>query len=111
MIYKVILGKQEIEIDEEERDFFVNNKDNRFIILKTGEVINPSFVQGIFIDEEKSREENSFKLKTLPRNKISENDLDELKKSFNQENKFQIKSASDILNKISQSLTVKNNGI
>jgi len=52
MIYKIILNKNEIRIDEEERNFFINNQSNKFIELKSGEVINTAFVQGIIIDHE-----------------------------------------------------------
>jgi len=60
MIYKIILGKNEINIDEEDKNKIVANIDKNFIILKSGEVINPSFVQGIFIDHEATREENKY---------------------------------------------------
>lgn len=60
MIYKIILGKNEINIDEEDKNKIVANIDKNFIILKSGEVINPSFVQGIFIDHEETRERNKY---------------------------------------------------
>ena len=57
MIYKIILGKTEILIGEEDKLKIVENIDKNFIMLKSGEVINPSFVQGIIIDHEASRQE------------------------------------------------------
>lgn len=57
MIYKIILGKNEIRIDEEEKQFFVNNQDKKFIALKSGEMVNIAFVQGIVIDHEAGRNE------------------------------------------------------
>ena len=60
MIYKIILGKNEINIDEEDKQKIVANIDKNFIIIKSGEVINPSFVQGIFIDHEATRENNKL---------------------------------------------------
>lgn len=57
MIYKIILGKFETNIDEEDKNKIVGNIDKSFIILKSGEVINPSFVQGIIIDWEATRDE------------------------------------------------------
>ncbi len=58
MIYKIILNKTEVQIDEEDKNKIVSNIDKNFIILKSGEVINPSFVQGIIIDHEASRHES-----------------------------------------------------
>lgn len=58
MIYKIILGKNEINIDEEDKQKIIANIDKNFILLKSGEVINPSFVQSIFIDHEATREDN-----------------------------------------------------
>lgn len=57
MIYKIILGKNEIRISEEDKQKIVSNIDKSFITLKSGEVINPSFVQGIVIDHEAGRNE------------------------------------------------------
>ena len=57
MIYKVILGKNEIRINEEDRDKIVNNIGKNFIVLTSGEVVNPSFIQGIVIDHEAGRHE------------------------------------------------------
>jgi len=57
MIYKIILGKNEIRIDEEEKAFFFNNQDKRFVALKSGEMVNVAFVQGIVIDHEAGRNE------------------------------------------------------
>ena len=57
MIYKIILSKTEVIIDEEDKQKITSNIDKNFIILKSGEVINPSFVQGIVIDHEASRQE------------------------------------------------------
>jgi len=57
MIYKVILGKTEILIGDEDKEKIVQNIDKNFILLKSGEVINPSFVQGIVIDHEATKEE------------------------------------------------------
>ncbi len=67
MIYKIILGKNEIRIDEEEKNFFMDNQDKKFIALKSGEVVNASFVQGIIIDHEAGRNEqiNSPKKKVV----------------------------------------------
>lgn len=56
MIYKIILGKNEINIDEEDKQKIIDNIDKNFIILKSGEVVNPSFVQGIFIDHEATKD-------------------------------------------------------
>lgn len=58
MIYKIILGKNEIRIDSEEKDFFVKNQDKKFVALKSGELVNVAFVQGIVIDHEAGRTEN-----------------------------------------------------
>lgn len=58
MIYKIILSKNEINIDEEDKIKIINNIDKNFIILKSGELINPSFVQGVFIDHEATRQFN-----------------------------------------------------
>lgn len=60
MIYKIILGKNEINIDEEDKQKIIANIDKNFILLKSGEVINPSFVQGIFIDHEATRQNNKL---------------------------------------------------
>jgi len=57
MIYKIILGKNEIRISEEEKNFFVNNQDKKFIALRSGELVNVAFVQGIVIDYEAGRNE------------------------------------------------------
>ncbi len=57
MMYKIILNKTEVIIDEEDKDKIVANIDKSFILLKSGEVINPSFVQGIIIDCEATRQE------------------------------------------------------
>ncbi len=57
MIYKIILGKNEIRISEEDRDKIVNNIGKSFIVLASGEVVNPSFIQGIVIDHEAGRNE------------------------------------------------------
>lgn len=57
MIYKIILGKNEIRIDEEERKFFMDNQDKKFVSLKSGNVINVAFVQGILIDHEAGKNE------------------------------------------------------
>lgn len=60
MIYKILIGKNEVKIDEEDKQKIVNNIDKNFIILKSGEVLNPSFVQGIFIDHESSIQERKY---------------------------------------------------
>jgi len=57
MIYKILLGKNEIRIGEEEKKFFMENQDKRFIALKSGELVNVAFVQGIVIDHEAGRNE------------------------------------------------------
>ena len=57
MVYKIILGKNEIRINEEDRDKIVNNIGKSFIVLQSGEVVNPSFIQGIVIDHEAGRNE------------------------------------------------------
>ena len=57
MIYKIILGKNEIRVSEEDRDKIVNNIGKSFIVLSSGEVVNPSFIQGIVIDHEAGRNE------------------------------------------------------
>jgi hypothetical protein len=57
MIYKIILGKNEIRISEDDRDKIVNNIGKSFIVLTSGEVVNPSFIQGIVIDHEAGRNE------------------------------------------------------
>ena len=57
MIYKIILGKNEIRISEDDRDKIVNNIGKSFIVLTSGEVVNPSFIQGIVIDHEAGRHE------------------------------------------------------
>lgn len=57
MIYKIILGKNEIRISENDRDKIVNNIGKSFIVLESGEVVNPSFIQGIVIDHESGRNE------------------------------------------------------
>ena len=57
MIYKIILGKNEIRISEEEKNFFVNNQDKKFVALRSGELVNVAFVQGIVIDHEAGRNE------------------------------------------------------
>lgn len=57
MIYKIILGKNEIRIDEEERKFFMENQDKKFVSLKSGNIINVAFVQGILIDHEAGKNE------------------------------------------------------
>jgi hypothetical protein len=57
MIYKIITGKNEIRIDEEDKLKFEQNIDKNFIRLKSGELVNPSFVQGIVIDHESGRNE------------------------------------------------------
>lgn len=57
MIYKIILGKNEVRIDEEEKKFFVDNQDKKFIALKSGELVNVAFVQGIVTDHEAGRNE------------------------------------------------------
>lgn len=57
MIYKIILGKNEIRINQEDRDKIVNNIGKNFIVLSSGEVVNPSFIQGIVIDHEAGKNE------------------------------------------------------
>lgn len=57
MIYKVILGKTEIRIGEKDKQKIMQNIDKSFIVLESGEIINPSFVQGIFIDHEAGKYE------------------------------------------------------
>lgn len=71
MIYKIILGKTEILIGEEDKKKIVENIDKNFIVLKSGEVINPSFVQGIVIDHEASRQERKD-LKMVDNSKMIE---------------------------------------
>lgn len=61
MIYKILINKNEIQIDEEEKNFFVGNQDKKFIELKSGELVNVAFVQGIIIDHEASRQEGRMK--------------------------------------------------
>jgi len=60
MIYKIILGKAEITIDEEDKNKVANNIDKNFIVLKSGEIVNPSFIQGIVLDHEASRQEKKY---------------------------------------------------
>lgn len=91
MIYKIILGKNEINIDEEDKQKIISNIDKSFILLKSGEVINPSFVQGIFIDHEATKEERkmlkmengSFQIET-PKREITDikSVLEKYKPSF-----------------------------
>lgn len=57
MIYKIILGKNEIRISEEEKNFFMQNQDKKFVAFKSGELVNVAFVQGIVIDHEAGRNE------------------------------------------------------
>lgn len=57
MMYKILLSRGEITVDDEDRNKIVNNIDKNFIVLKSGEVINPSFVQAIMIDHEATRQE------------------------------------------------------
>ena len=57
MIYKIILGKNEIRISEEDKNKITQNIDKSFITLQSGEVVNPSFIQGIVIDHETGRHE------------------------------------------------------
>lgn len=66
MIYKIILNKFEVSVDTEDKDKIVKNIDKNFITLKSGEIINPSFVQGIIIDREATRQE-------IKENKMIEN--------------------------------------
>ena len=60
MIYKIILGKNEIRISEEDREKIIANIGKNFIVLTSGEVVNPSFIQGIVIDHEAGRNETLF---------------------------------------------------
>ena len=57
MIYKIILGKNEIRIDEEDKLKITSNIEKNFIVLKNGNIINPSFIQGILVDHEAGRNE------------------------------------------------------
>lgn len=97
MIYKIIIGKKEIQIDDEEKRFFTENQDKRFIELKSGEIINTAFVQGIIMDEDLSREENAKKLKLFPKDLMTKEKLEDLRKSYHQNNKLEIKEVSNIL--------------
>lgn len=98
MIYKIIIGKQEIQIDEDEKNFFVANQDKRFIELKSGEIVNTAFVQAMIMDEEASIEDNRILLKKILKG-ASEEEIPELKKLYdlNPHSKHEIKSMSDIL--------------
>lgn len=104
MIYKLILGKQEIEIDEEEKKFFVESKDKRFIELKSGEIINTAFVQGIVIDEELSKEENRARIKLTPKGTFPEEERENLIKVIGQEGKKEVKGLNDLLQKYTNKL-------
>lgn len=57
MIYKIILGKNEIRVNESDVAKIISNIGKNFIILESGEVVNPSFIQGIVIDHEAGRNE------------------------------------------------------
>lgn len=57
MIYKIIIGKNEIRIDDEDKVKIMQNVDKNFIVLKNGAIINPSFIQAIVVDHEAGRNE------------------------------------------------------
>lgn len=97
MIYKIIIGKQEIQIDEDEKRFFVQNQDKRFIELKSGDLINTAFVQGIIIEEDLSKQENRNLMALLPKGTLSEKEIEEYKDNYFQKNKKQLRVVSDIL--------------
>jgi hypothetical protein len=69
MIYKILLGKNEISIGEDDKSKIINNIDKNFIVLNSGEVINPSFVQGIIIDHEGTKQERK-ELKMLENSRM-----------------------------------------
>ena len=58
MIYQITINGQEFRLDEEEKQFFQKNQDKRFIELKNGELINPAFCSGVYIDRDKTHSEN-----------------------------------------------------
>lgn len=58
MIYKLILGKNEMRIGEQDKQKIFNNIDKSFITLSNGAIINPSFVQGIIPDHEAGKYES-----------------------------------------------------
>lgn len=64
MMYKLILGKFETKIDDEDKLKIMQNVDKNFIVLKSGEIVNPSFIQGIIIDKEATR------IEKLPKQKV-----------------------------------------
>lgn len=107
MIYKIIIGKKEIQIDEDEKRFFTQNQNNRFIELKSGEIINTAFVQGIVVDEELSKIENIEKLKLLEKDALSEKELENLKLVYSQKDKLEIKEFSNLLEKNNKSIILK----
>lgn len=111
MIYKIVIGKEEVFIDEEEKNFITLNQDKRFIELKTGELINIAFIQGIFIDEGLSRAENKNILSTLDKNRVNLTDNTGIRENYDQKDKTAIKKLGDLLSKYNRSLTTsKNNG-
>lgn len=111
MIYKIVIGKEEVFIDEEEKNFITHNQDKRFIELKTGELINIAFIQGIFIDEGLSRAENKNILSTLDKNRVNLTDNTGIRENYDQKDKTEIKKLGDLLSKYNRSLTTpKNNG-
>ncbi len=65
MIYRIYIQGEELYLDEEEKQFFLQNQDKRFIEFKSGELINPAFCSGVFIDVEKTQEENVKRVKLI----------------------------------------------
>lgn len=89
MIYKIILGKNEISIDEEEKKFFMDNQDKKFVSLKNGDLVNVAFVQGIIIDHEATQQERkelkmqeNSKMINAPVEKMIEGSLEKFKPDF-----------------------------
>lgn len=107
MIYKIIVGKEEILIDEEEKRFLTENQDRRFIELKTGDIINAAFVQSITIQEELSRQKNIDFVETIKMGEISPEDKAEIISLYSQVGKMGIKKLDNLLEKFNKDLKVQ----
>jgi len=58
MIYQIIVNNKTFLLDEEEKQFFQKNQDKRFIELKNGELINPAFCSGVYVDSYRTHLQN-----------------------------------------------------
>lgn len=72
-------GRQ-VSLDPAGYQHFLENASKTFVVTQHGEVINPSFVVGIFVDTEASRQEQLKKLSTLEAGVLDKNSLEKVRR-------------------------------